>query len=819
MNVETRHLDRPCANPSCGGYNYYEDETGFYVCADCNTISEIRCGDELDYAFPIRTTKSKLKKDDDEEILSDDGAMGENIDQDLFSQKISFDGETMFNISTTNVKTSRLDTSSINDISSLYSRSTKKKAIIQKKTHIQILIEAQNCFENIINVLIDDFFGNKNNKINKLNHNYFNNIINFDEKEKNYFFENARKIWIYFLAKKYKSIENPVYRRKKLVRSRRNSIDKNREKENENEPNNKNKIIGKMNKKLKKIKPKEKRLLELTKMRRIMERNVYNLYNENKFSTNISFGEYKYNNINKGNNNVNKNNFYNESNFSADKKRKNILKKFIDEYDQVINFIKKDKCFDIVFETEEEKEKINITNAIEYEQLIRVCEELGISTKNENNFLINNKSVKEEDEIKSFEELIHLIFTKQQLNYKTVHIIDDENNKITNGINSNHFLFLIYEIFNFNKIPLLISDILFNYKSFFYANKLSIEEVNFLFLLNFKKFKAHVNWSDNRLDENNLLKKAEGIIDKICIHILKMPQIFNFLCKYIFKRLHVNEKIKLILTTSSKYIVEYICISIIFFCLKIVYGLNDLPYMSLLINNINKGYFNYDNDIDLKEHLKTFEKNTKNDKNCQIYKDFPSELDIIKTLIKEIKNRNNNSLLIEKDQRKLNYSQEFKKKYIDINLINLYNKIYDDSIQDINDLEKKFLKNNKNKINSDIKDKNKNKKIWKILKTKQFDKKIDNIENPIKRFNPFIEEEFNFHESVYKNKETNVEFPLPFDTYIRMKKHSQKILSNYHRPSEMMFMYLFSEFFKIDYLSLRTLTRLVEYYLEKIYVN
>ena len=57
MNVETRHLDRPCANPSCGGYNYYEDETGFYVCADCNTISEIRCGDELDYYFPIRKTE------------------------------------------------------------------------------------------------------------------------------------------------------------------------------------------------------------------------------------------------------------------------------------------------------------------------------------------------------------------------------------------------------------------------------------------------------------------------------------------------------------------------------------------------------------------------------------------------------------------------------------------------------------------------------------------------------------------------------------------------------------------------------------------
>jgi hypothetical protein len=250
-----------------------------------------------------------------------------------------------------------------------------------------------------------------------------------------------------------------------------------------------------------------------------------------------------------------------------------------------------------------------------------------------------------------------------------------------------------------------------------------------------------------------------------------------------------------------------------------VYGLNDLPYMSLLINNINKGYFNYDDDIDLIEHLKTFQKNTKNDKICQIYKDFPSELDIINTLINEIQIRNNNSLLIEKDQRKLNYSQEYKNKYIDANVNYLYNKFYFGSSQDINELEKKYSKFNDKKNYNDVKDKRKNKKKWKISKTKQFEKKIDNIENPIQKFNPFIEEEFNFHESVFKNKETNVEFPLPFDTYIRMKKHSQKILNNYHRPSEMMFMYLFSEFFKIDYLSLRTLTRLVEYYLEKIYVN
>ena len=91
------------------------------------------------------------------------------------------------------------------------------------------------------------------------------------------------------------------------------------------------------------------------------------------------------------------------------------------------------------------------------------------------------------------------------------------------------------------------------------------------------------------------------------------------------------------------------------------------------------------------------------------------------------------------------------------------------------------------------------------------------IENPINNFNPFIKEEINFHEGIYRNKDSNVEFPLPFDTYIRMKKHSQKMLLNYHRPSEMMFIYLFCEFFKINYLSLRSIVRLVEYYVDTIY--
>ena len=812
MNGQYVHLDIQCSNPACNGFNYFEDETGYYVCADCNTISQIRCGLELDYTFPIRT-KLKSSKNEDDDAMSDEGILNENNDFDLFSQKFSFEGgETVLNVSTTNIKSSRLETSSINDYSSVYSSSLRRKFTIQVKSTQEILIEIQGYFENIINTLINDFFENDENIKNVKNE--FFKKLNFKEEEKKILYQVTRRIWIYFLAKKYKYIDNPVYKRKKLIRSRNNSIDEEREarkkeKEKENDENNINnnighnkaKGIGKINKRLKKIKKKEIRLHEKTKMRRITERNVYNIFNENNLLSNFSFGQK--NKVNKTNN-INKNNFYMESNFNPISHKKNMLKKFIEEYDQVINFIKKDKCFDIVFETEEEKEKINITNVIEYEQLIRVCEQLGINTKDENN--IFNK-----DEDFNYESLIHLIY-KQRFNYKINN--EENNNQITNGINSNHFLFLIYEIFYYNKIPLLLNDILFNYKNFFYVNKLSLQEINFLFLLNFKKFKAHINWSDNRLDDTSIFKKAESIIDKICIHLLKMPEIFNYLCKYILKLLHNNEKIKLIISTKYKYIIEYVCIGIILYCLKIIYGLNDLPYMCLLLNNITKGYFNYDNDIDLKEEINIYKKNTINDKLCQIYLLFPTELDIINNLINELKIRNNNSLLIFSKERKLNYSNEFKYKYIDANMKNIYKNFYDDFTHDINDLEKKYKKHN-NKLNN--KKNKKEKKTWKITKTKKFEDKIDSIENPIRMFNPFLKEEINFHEGVYKNKDNNVEFPLPFDTYIRMKKHSQKILHNYHRPSEMIFIYLFCEYFKIDYLSLRSLSRLVEYYVEKIY--
>ena len=95
----------------------------------------------------------------------------------LIHLKILLEGETLFNFSTTNIKSSRIEASSYNDLSSVYSKSIKRKKTIEIKTLNEILIEIQKYFENIINILIKDFFDEEDNAndINNLKRNYFNN--------------------------------------------------------------------------------------------------------------------------------------------------------------------------------------------------------------------------------------------------------------------------------------------------------------------------------------------------------------------------------------------------------------------------------------------------------------------------------------------------------------------------------------------------------------------------------------------------------------------------------------------------------------------
>ena len=457
MNQEIIHLEIECA--FCKENNYFEDETGFYTCANCGVISEIRCGAELDYTFPMRTMKSKINRNNEEEN-SDEENNNDNINDniEILSQKYSSEGETLMNISTVSIKSSKFDfnnlSNNFNDISSLYSRSTKKKEIFIEKTPQQKLIEIQQIFCKIIHFVFQNFFENKNLFY---KYQYFNSMMKFNDlNEKKILYGITKTLLINFISNKYDNIFNPITKQKKFtksrIRSRNNSINEENNNNNFKFKNNNNNNINKKKTKIKFKSIKPKIALQI-KLRRITSRNVYKIYENQEIKKN------------------NNNNFYNEKNFQENKIKLNLLKKFINEYDEVINFIKNDKCFDIVFVSEEDKEKINIYGIIEYEQLIKVCYELGINPKKEkNNLLLNHNNDNDDDSnfnnFNDYESLIHLIFIKQQLKYNNNNINEENNIEITNGINSNHFIFLIYQIFSYKKINLLLNDLLFLYNNF-----------------------------------------------------------------------------------------------------------------------------------------------------------------------------------------------------------------------------------------------------------------------------------------------------------------------------------------------------------------
>ena len=104
------HLSHLCEN--CGKDSYLEDESGFYVCDNCGTMTDIRCGVELDYeTFGKGLSRFKSTKKTNNNS-SDEDDLAEN-DITIFSYKDS-DNETNF-LTNKNI-------SSYNDGTSTFSR-------------------------------------------------------------------------------------------------------------------------------------------------------------------------------------------------------------------------------------------------------------------------------------------------------------------------------------------------------------------------------------------------------------------------------------------------------------------------------------------------------------------------------------------------------------------------------------------------------------------------------------------------------------------------------------------------------------------------
>ena len=115
MFASSIHLSHLCEN--CGKDSYLEDESGFYVCNNCGTMTEIRCSVELDYgSFGKGLSRLKSKKKTNVNS-SDEDDVAEN-DITIFSYKDSDnDNETNFLTNLTNK-----NNSSYNDATSTFSR-------------------------------------------------------------------------------------------------------------------------------------------------------------------------------------------------------------------------------------------------------------------------------------------------------------------------------------------------------------------------------------------------------------------------------------------------------------------------------------------------------------------------------------------------------------------------------------------------------------------------------------------------------------------------------------------------------------------------
>ena len=557
------------------------------------------------------------------------------------------------------------------------------------------------------------------------------------------FIENSKKIWLNYISKEY-DIQN-IYG---------TSTGKNRN------PNLKNVIRSRQNT-FDEVDNKNN-INEVKKNKK--KKTIYNILENKKL---------------KGKNIIN---FY-KKNFQKKKiPNKELIRQFNEEYEAVIKFIKEDE--NIRKKSKEYNLDLNsIKSTISYIELIKICNILNLNLKVDF----------------SFEELIHKIFINQSLNYQTTISFSFDIQKTT--LNSDYFLFLLYQSFNDClkiNFPLLNSDLLVKVRNFDYISQLSLNDLIFFKYSNYGKYIKLIN----QLDKNNsefFIKKGNQILEYIILKLLKLTFEFLVFCKKILRKL----KDKYISFLKNKYILEHICIGIIIYSLKIFYGINDLPYISLLIKNKEMCKIK-----DLNEIFSIYEEKSKNDFLCLIYNNLPSLNHIIKNFSEIIEKEINNQVIYLKIDSKKNCNKEYKEKFCTIYSNEIFKNLnINYSERNINELKEKFIPNKKEKI--------KNKKI-NIKKSENFIlKKLKKKEKIKEEITPFLKEEINFYKENKKNNNEEFLITLPCDTIVKYKRHAMKFSNVEPRTTEILIFYLFSRYFKIDFTSLHSIVKFTEENLDK----
>ena len=726
MFTKTINLQKACE--VCGNNTYTEDESGYYVCQTCGVVSQMRCADEMEIdAFGLGLSKLKSKNIDHNSSDYDD--VDENFDLDNGSVcNSSMDDENETNIYT-NVNTRQ--TSRAGDNSSVWSRkSSRCKNIKVEKSVNEILLDGQRNFQNIFNALAAEYEE-------KLN-----------QEEKKELIETTKANWFDFIKNEYdiqENNENSLFGRGrrinlKVARSRTNTID---EVENKNYFASKSLDAKKTKRKIK----------EQMRTRRVKSRNVLCAYDNEDESKTTS--------------------------------RKELYKKFIEEYDQVVNFIRTD---DVI----REKCKLSnfdlskVTHTISYEQIIKICIMLNINLS--------------QSDKNSFEDLIHKIFLSQSLNYQTTHSYSFDSQRST--LTGDFYLSILYRSFNsLRKFPLVSYELENKFKSFDSIRSLSISDLKMFRYFNYEKYIKLIN----QIDKNDffLFHRAELILKYIIIDILNCKQEFFDMCVRILNKI----KPRVIKFMGKIYAIEHICLGVFLFALKLFYGLNDLPYLSLFSALVKKNNFAFNNDL-VNNFIDVYDRTTKEDKLCDVYRNNSTQIDVINRLNELSEKKEDNELLTVNMQLKKNCTNEFKEKYLKIYYECILRDVENSySLKNINELHSKFMKFKTKQAPS-------NQPSLKVKFSEKFlqKKKSHSTVNKSNKLNSFFSEEIDFYKTLTDPKE--VEFPLPCDTYVRYQRHAHKFEGVDYKNGELVMMYFISKYFKVDFSSLKSLLKFTERVME-----
>ena len=727
MFTKTINLQKACE--VCGNNTYTEDESGYYVCQTCGVVSQMRCADEMEIdAFGLGLSKLKSKNIDHNSSDYDD--VDENFDLDNGSVcNSSMDDENETNIYT-NVNTRQ--TSRAGDNSSVWSRkSSRSKNIKIEKSLNEILLDGQRNFQNIFNTLGAEFGGK------------------LSQEEKKELIETTKENWFDYIKNEYdiqENNENSLFGRGrrmnlKVARSRTNTID---EVENKNYFASKSLDAKKTKRKIK----------EQMRTRRVKSRNVLCAYDNEDDTKNTS--------------------------------RKELYKKFIEEYDQVVNFIRTD---DVI----REKCKLSnfdlskVTHTISYEQIIKICIMLNINLS--------------QSDKNSFEDLIHKIFLSQSLNYQTTHSYSFDSQRST--LTGDFYLSILYRSFNsLRKFPLVSYELENKFKSFDSIRSLSISDLKMFRYFNYEKYIKLIN----QIDKNDffLFHRAELILKYIIIDILNCKQEFFDMCVRILNKI----KPRVIKFMGKIYAIEHICLGVFLFALKIFYGLNDLPYLSLFSALVKNNNFSFNNDL-VNKFIDAYDKITKGDKLCDVYRNNRTQIDVINRLNELSEKKEDNEILTVNVQLKKNFTNEFKEKYLKIYYECILRDVENSySLKNINELHSKFMKFKTKQTPSLSQPTFKVKFSEKFLKKKQSRSTVNNSN----KINSFFSEEIDFYNTLTDS--TEVEFPLPCDTYVRYQRHAHKFEGVDYKNGELVMMYFISKYFKVDFSSLKSLLKFTERVME-----